>query len=684
MKTSRQTRDPERVRAEKALKNKKRKQEMQKRLVLTVITVAVALIFLCMQLLKISMEDGEAYKKAIASQQNYSNTVIPFRRGTILDRNGTVLAYSDRIYTLILDPSVILAYEGKYEDVTIQALNTVFGYSIEDLKQTIEKDPDAQYIRYAKELTVEERKAFVDYQDEYNGDKTKSGTIQGVWFEEDYKRVYPYDSLACTVLGFSAGDSSQGNWGLEQYYNEELTGTNGREYGYMNSDGKTERIVKDAEDGNTLVSTIDYTIQDAAEQTIASFTSEYEADNVAILCMDPNSGEILALATDKSYDLNHPSDLSAYISEEDKADLTDEALLELQSNVWKNFAVQDAYEPGSTAKPFTVAAALEENVVAETSTYACIGKKTFGSGSHMVTIKCNKTHDTVNLTESLMYSCNSAMMDIVSEMGADIFTKYQGIFGFGKQSGVDLPGETPGLIYQAENMGVTDLATNSFGQNYNVNMVQMAAAFSSLINGGKYYQPHIVKQILNAEGSVLQTNEPVLVRETVSASTCEFLKNALFETVETGTGVTAQVSGYSVGGKTGTAQKHPRSDHTYLISFVGFAPADDPQVLIYAIVDNPKLEENEKISAKMAIALEQKVMAEILPYLNIELKEDSNTTETTEAESESESERTTSESKRSTEDFRDEVIPEEGYLDGEDQEADPAAELADPAEPAEE
>ena len=620
MKRSRQTETPDvrRKRRQRAAKTAY-KSNLQRRLAFIFIVVAAALLVLSVVLIRIVRTRGDDYSRTVLTQQNYSSATIAFRRGDITDRNGSLLATSERVYIMILDPSVILSNSAVNEAATLEALNTVYGYDTAELAELIEANPESRYIRYTRDLKEEEKDAFLTYQTEYNArdSKERNGRVSGVWFETEYKRAYPMNDFACTVLGFSGRDASRGNWGLEEYYNDELTGTNGLTYGYINGDGVAERNTVEPVNGHTVVSTIDYSVQTIVEDTIKAFTAERECANLGIIVMDPNNGEILALATDKYYDLNDPTELSAYYTEEEFAALTAEEQAEARAKIWRNFAIADAFEPGSTAKPFTVAAALEEAATDAEHSYECTGAKVFGTTGHEVTVKCNQTHGVVTLEQSLMYSCNSAMMDIVENLGKEKFVNFQTTFGFGRQTGVDLPGETAGIVYTAENMGVTDLATNGFGQNFNVNMVQMAAAFSSLINGGNYYQPHIVKAITNENGEVLKEITPTLVRRTVSEETCNFIKEALLATVQDGTGAEAAIEGYEIGGKTGTAQKHPRSAKKYVTSFVGFAPADDPKVLVYVVIDDLTLLEDERISTKYAIELERTVMEKILPYLGV-------------------------------------------------------------------
>lgn len=299
--------------------------------------------------------------------------------------------------------------------------------------------------------------------------------------------------------------------------------------------------------------------------------------------------------------------------------MTEEEMMDAWNQMWRNFCVNDSFEPGSPAKPMTVAACLEEGIITPNDTFVCDGGYDVGG----YRIKCSNIygHGVLTVEQSLMKSCNDAMMQMSARLGTELFAKYQKIFGLGQKTGIDLPGEadTSGLIYTAENMGPTDLACNSFGQSYNCTMIQMAAALSSIINGGSYYEPHVVKQILNEQGAVVRKVEPNLVRETVSQATSDFIREAMFQTVESdeGTGKAGRVAGYKVGGKTGTAQKLPRSANNYLLSFAGFAPADDPQVLVYVVVDTPNLPGKEQAHSTFATEIFQKIMAEVLPYMNI-------------------------------------------------------------------
>ncbi len=290
------------------------------------------------------------------------------------------------------------------------------------------------------------------------------------------------------------------------------------------------------------------------------------------------------------------------------------------NQLWRNFCVSDTYEPGSPSKVFTVAAGLEEGFLTGNEYFDCIGYLHVGDRD----IKCDSYrrggHGSISLQESLVYSCNVAMMKIGMMMGRDNFAKYQRLFGFGDKTGIDLPGEadTSKLLYTADQLGPTELATNTFGQTYNCTMIQMASALASVINGGSYYQPHVVKQILNEQGAVVENKEPVLMRETVSQSTSDFIRTALWKVVTDGTGAAAAVAGYDVGGKTGTAEKLPRSAKNYLVSFAGFAPVEDPQLLVYVVIDTPNYPPGaQQAHSSYAAAIFSKIMTEALPYMNV-------------------------------------------------------------------
>ena len=598
---------------------------MRRKLAFTYIVVAAVLFALVVYLLVLMRNNGEEYQLRILSQQGYDTSTLAFRRGNITDRNGTVLAYSEEVYNLILDPSVIL-YSPNTKNpepnrkATVEALVHVFGVNESEVNAVLDEKPKSSYVRFARQLSAEDVNRFTEYQTEYNTAKDNNkkklhkDRVTGVWFETEYLRSYPYKTLACTVLGFSGAESSEGHWGIEEYYNDSLSGINGKIYSYINTEGDYESVTEAAVSGYTVVSTIDYNVQKAIEESVAAYKTEHEYRNIGVIVMDPTSGEILGMATDKVYDPNQPMDFSAVISDEEFEAMTDEEKSAFQNSVWRNFSVNDAYTPGSVSKELTVAMALEENVIEEDTMFICDGGETVQG----TTIHCNNVngHGTLTLTESLMRSCNDAMMNIASRLNVQSMLKWQRQFGLGSRTGIDLPGEATGILFTESNMSLIDLATCSFGQGYSSTMIQMAAAYCSILNGGYYYTPHIVRQVLDENGGVVRTLRPELIRTTVSESTCEFLKQAAFETVNGGTAAAAAIEGHTVGGKTGTAQKYPIEEHNYVISFMGFTPVRDPKLLVYAVVDEPE-HEGTNVSARSAVLLEREIMDKIIPYLGI-------------------------------------------------------------------
>ncbi|MCD8118385.1 MAG: penicillin-binding protein 2 [Lachnospiraceae bacterium] len=551
---------------------------------------------------------GDDYSIRVLNQNQYSSTTLPFKRGDILDANGNILATSVKVYNVIIDSYIILSDED-YMAPTVEALAACFGLDAAELQTEIESRSTSRYWSRTdlRKLSYDDISDFLAMQD-------ADSDIQGVWFEESYERKYPYTTLASNTIGF-ASSSNTAEMGLEGYYNDTLNGTDGRSYGYMNQDNVQESVTIDPIDGCSITTTLDLNIQNIVETKIAEWVELYNPKNVAVIIMDPNTGEVLAMAQNNNYDPNNPEDLSGYYTEEEIEELTREENVEEKYtalySIWQNYCVTATYEPGSTAKVLTIASALEEGMVTADSTFECDG----GEQVANYYIRCTSHHGTITLTEALMYSCNDALMCIGDLLGATLFSDYQLRFNLGMKTGIDLTYEDAGLTYDVENIDSTTLATNSFGQNFNVTMIQMASAFCSCINGGYYWQPHLVSKITNADGNVVSTIEKTLVKRTVTEETSEFLRQALEQVVENGTGKYAAVEGYSVGGKTGTAQKQDKEASTYVLSFIGMAPVDDPQVVCYVVVDEPDVENND--SSSYASRLWSNIMTEVLPYLNI-------------------------------------------------------------------
>lgn len=649
------------MKEQKQKKVKKFTIKMQKKLVVLFLLVLLAFAGLSIRLIWINQTSGIQYEKQVLSQQRYDSTTIPFRRGDIVDSKGIKLATSEKVYNLVIDARVMLDKE-KYLEPTLQALGEHFPtLDMGEIRKYVISNPNSSWYVPLRRLTYDEISGFKEAQ-------LADSNIKGVWFEEEYKRVYPNNSLAADVIGFSRTDN-EGQYGLEEYYNDVLNGTAGREYGYLNEDSNLERTIKPAVDGNTVHSTIDVYIQSIVEKYLAEFNETYKnnyregngAENVGCVVMEVDTGRILAMASYPTFDLNDARNTDALlgsnlieqvdlengyykynktdtiINEALLATMTEDEILLNLNQLWKNFCISDTYEPGSTAKPFTVAAALENGTINENMTYECNG--VLEVGGHP--IKCHsyvKGGDgVVTLQDSIAWSCNVAMMKIGQALGKEEFARFQTIFNFGLKTNVDLAGEarTDTLLYPVEQMGAADLATNTFGQNFNVTMIQMITGFSSLINGGYYYEPHLVDKITNANGATVENFEPRVLKQVVSESTSELIRQycravVMEEGGQSRTGKTARPAGYAIGGKTGTAETLPRGNDEYVVSFIGYAPADDPQIAIYVVVDRPNVEKQD--DAKFATGIVRNVLTEVLPYLQIFMTEELSETEGTELE----------------------------------------------------
>lgn len=548
--------------------------------------------------------NGDEYARKVLSQQAYTSQTLVAERGSITDRNGIVLARSEKVYNVILDPNVILSHD-YFVEPTLKAMEETLGYNKDEMLELINNNPDSRYLVYEKNIEYAKVSDFNKY-------KSSHKFVVGVWFEENYSRVYPYGKFASHVLGFMSKDG--GSYGLEQYYNDYLTGVEGLEYGYYDPELNRQKTVKEARDGYTLETTLDFNIQTIIQKKVEKFREEIGCNNIGVIVMNPNNGEIYGMTSNYEFDLNNPRSLIGLYTEEELEEMPDEDKTKELYKMWRNFCISDTFEPGSTFKTITVASALEENAVSTGDYFTCNGYTEKGGWQ----IGCNKKsgHGSLTLAESLMKSCNCALMEIADKLGPDQFFKYQNRFGFGARTGIDLTGEATGIIIPRNKLNVTELATSSFGTTFNVTMIQIAAAYASILNGGEYYAPHVVKQIKTEDGVTVRRDENAPVRETVSQTTSDFIKDALYMTVEAGTATPAKVAGYLVGGKTGTAQKRPRTEKKYIVSFVGFAPVDNPQVMTYVVIDeihDPEIAGSSSSATRMT----SEILTEILPYLGM-------------------------------------------------------------------
>lgn len=614
---------------------------MQKKLAVLFILVLLAFVGLSARLVVINKENGEKYKKQVLSQQEYDSKTIPFRRGDILDSKGTKLAVSEKVYNVILDAKIMLDDE-KAVEPTIAAVQSELGIDGSVIRERLASHPESSYYVLKKQMTYEEISGFKALET----DKEQGTNIKGIWFEEEYKRKYPNNTLASDAIGFTTSDN-QGLYGLEQYYNDVLSGTPGREYGYLNGDAALERTTIAAVDGNSIVTTIDANIQSIVEKYLKEFNDQYKNDylerngsnNTGCIIMDVNTGEILAMASYPVFDLNNTKNsedligmpmvdelgnrTGEYITAENLAAMEGTEQLDQNFNaLWRNFCINDTYEPGSVAKPFTVAAGIDSGSITGNETYTCNGFLEVGDYK----IKCHNIYGDGLLTvaQGVERSCNVVMMYVNMATGKDTYIDYQHIFNFGLKTNIDLAGEsrTASLVYDKNSLGPTELATNSFGQGFNTTMIQMIAGFSSLINGGNYYEPHMVSKIISPSGATVQNIEPRILKQTISESTSEIIKEDcnLVVSGENGTGKTARPAGYMIGGKTGTAETLPRGNNEYVVSFMGYAPADDPQIAIYVVVDRPNVAYQD--DAKYATRIVRKILTEVLPYKGIFMTEE--------------------------------------------------------------
>ena len=602
-------------------------QNMKEKLLILFGIVLLLLVILVLRITYINATSGSKYKKQVLSQaqQKYESQVLPAKRGDIYDKNGNILATSNKVYNVILDCKTVNSDED-YVEPTIRALNEVLGIDEETVRSLLadSRTSQSQYQVLTKQLSMDKKKEFEKYkaEDEDSGltkaQAKERANIKGVWFEEDYLRSYPFNETACDTIGFAL-DRDVADIGLEGYYNSTLTGVDGRQYGYINDDSDVEQTIIAAVNGKSIQTSIDIGAQQIVEKYVNGFKTAMGAKNIGVIAMKPSTGEIIAMDGGDRYDLNNPRDMSQVYSEEEIAELkkSDKKTVEALNAMWSNFCVTETYEPGSVVKPIVMAGALEKGKISETDTFVCDGGQTFGANGDTY-IKCAvwpDAHGTETLREVIANSCNDAMMQIAARMGTESFLKAQALFNFGSRTGVDLPNEGSGVIHTTDTMGETELACSAFGQGFTCTMIQEINAMCSVINGGSYYQPHLVSEIKDSSGSTVKKFDPILMKQTVSSEISADIRSYMQASVQEGTSGTSKVQGYSSGGKTGTAEKLPRGNGKYLVSFITFAPVDDPQILLYVVVDEPNTE--DQADSKYPQYIAQGILSELLPYLNV-------------------------------------------------------------------
>ena len=562
-----------------------------KKKILVVFTCAFLILTgLIGRLVYLMVFDAEYYQKR-AEDLHKRERKIKAARGEIVDRNGVVLATNKTVCTI----SVIHSQIKEPERVT------------EILAKELEMDQAEGRKRVEKVSSMEKVKTNVEKE---VGDKIREYNLDGVKVDEDYKRYYPYDSLASKVLGFTGGDN-QGIIGLEVKYEETLKGSNGTILTTTDArgieldavaEGRIEPVA-----GKTLEISMDYNIQKYCEQAAEKVMREKQADGVSILLMNPQNGEILSMVNVPEFNLNDPFELNT------GEELEGEKLQDALNAMWRNRCINDTYEPGSTFKIITSAACLEEGVVTPEDTFSCPGYRMVEDRR----IRCHKVggHGSETFVQGIQNSCNPVFIDIGLRLGAERFYDYFQQFGLLDLTGIDLPGEAGTIMHQVENIGLVELATISFGQSFQVTPVQMAVTVSSIINGGRRVTPHFGKAVLDREGNVLETLSYEERSGVVSEKTSKTMQTLLEGVVANGSGKNAYIEGYSIGGKTATSQTLPRSANKYISSFIGFAPAEDPQVLGMVVIHNPQ---GIYYGGTIAAPVLRSIFDNVLPYLGIE------------------------------------------------------------------
>lgn len=571
----------------------KNKTYNKKKILVVFIGAAAVLFGLIARLVYLMVFDAEYYQE-LAQDLHEREREIKAARGEIVDRNGVVLATNRTVCTI----SVINSQIKEPEKV------------IQVLCQELQLEEQTVRSRVEKVSSMEKIKTNVDKE---TGDRIRNYNLDGVKVDEDYKRYYPYDELASRVLGFTGGDN-QGIIGLEVKYEEYLKGTNGTILTVTDARGiELEGVAEDRIEpvaGDTLQVSLDYNIQSYCEQAAWNVMEEKKAEAVSILLMNPQNGEIYAMVNVPEFNLNDPYELN---TGENTQELSDEELQDALNQMWRNRCINDTYEPGSVFKIITSAACLEEGVVTRDDTFYCPGYRIVEDRK----IRCHKVggHGQETFVQGIQNSCNPVFMDIGLRLGAEKFYDYFEKFGLLKLTNIDLPGEAGTIMHKKEDIGTVELATMTFGQSFQVTPIQMAVTVSSIINGGKRVTPHVGKAVLSETGEVVKEFEYETEVNIVSQETSETMKSLLESVVSEGSGKNAYLEGYTIGGKTATSQTLPRSANRYISSFLGFAPAEDAQVLGMVIIHDPQ---GVYYGGTIAAPVLRDIYDNVLPYLGIE------------------------------------------------------------------
>ncbi len=600
--------------------------------------VFVGFAYLIYKLVSIAYNGGDEYSLAVLDQRysslNSSVGIYTTKRGTIYDANKIPLAESRLVYIIVYDPKLISSLEPspekqklkkrKLEDKLINLPEEINAFLYKNLKlekgileRLLEKNKNSNYKEIAINLEHSECESVIKAID--------SGKLPaGVTYKKQYVRKYPNNNLACDVIGYLQSDGV-GRWGLEESYDSYLKGKKERNLGIVNEDNDFVIIKEERGDGYNLILNIDFMVQKYITEAMERYAEKYHPLGMEIIVMDPRDARVLGMASYPNFDLNKPHDLSKFFTDKQLDEIQknagskkayNEKISNFKNNLWKNGAIVNAYEPGSTFKSFTLAMALEEHKIDKETPFTCWGAKVPYEGEKPISCHKHSGHGKIDYRVALAQSCNVAFMDIGEFIGRSLFYDYFRNFGFGAITGIDLRGEISAreLMYTEEKLNPVELQTSSFGQGFNITPIQLITSYCALINGGYLYEPRVVDRIEASDGTIIKKNEPRLRRVMLSREVSDEVRRVMGKVVEQGTGSGAAIKGYSIGGKTGTAEKNKRADKDYVVSFIGFSPVENPEVLALVVIDDP---DKERVSSVEAVRVFKDMMTDVLPYLRV-------------------------------------------------------------------
>lgn len=583
------------------------KKRIGRRMIFISLCFSVGLASMIGKVAYIKIVHGEEFQAEVLNRMtNKSNTIVP-KRGAIVDRNNKTLATSVLAYNIVLDPAAISSKQIETQKQIYTTLGLYLDVTAQEAQSLVEKNPLSKYALLAKNVPSEQ------------AERLKAEDLSGVWFEEVYHRSYPKGDLAAQVIGFFNKDG-QGQYGIEQQFDKYLSGTPGRIFSQLDNNQFLNTEVIPPVNGATVRLTVDEIIQEYTDSVMDKYVKEYGAANATAILMNPNNGEIYSMYSYPSFNPSTYNDISEQIGAQEWAKMSDVERSLGVTTAWQNHAIQHPYEHGSTVKPLFIAKAIDDGIISPNDTFQCNGYSVVANRI----IHCWKRggHGTQTLTEALANSCNTAVISISQKVETIRFQEYVASLGLGHPTNITLPNEASGLLH--DKLGPVEKATYAMGQGFTATPIQLLTDFSAVINGGKLYEPYIVSEVLNENGQVLFSDGPLLRKSIITEETSDFLRVALQNVVNDGTGKYAQMSGYTIGGKTGTAQKLPRSAGIHTLSFVGYAPVEKPQIIALILLDEIKEGTGAPVKAF------KEIMDNVLPYLEIEVNSDKQveTTET--------------------------------------------------------